>query len=358
MPATTRRERDGETRSAVPPGLAAHTWPKFPGSSVGQPLSALRGGIAGRPRPVSLEEKETRYPRLAADRGRPFVPGGATVLSRFQAMGSGASCGVLKFRSLVWVQLLLHSRGMEQRRQPASRRPLAHFVALLFVVGCGSSLGGTGGSGGAAGTGGTTGNGGSIGSGGAIGSGGGGSSACVQSSYPTTTICCLPATQDPLTRPYICDESTATWVCAGNQVQAPAISGCPVTPTGSGGASGGSVGSGGGGGIGGNLGSGGVGGDVGGNGDTGGLSGHSGANGNCGPATNGQGGSECGKEGNTCCTSGACDSGLRCISGAVCARQCSVDGGVSSCPSGGTCQSTSACCVGTGCAAVEVTVCL
>ncbi len=93
-------------------------------------------------------------------------------------------------------------------------------------------------------------------------------------------------------------------------------------------------------------------------GGIGGAGGLSGVNGTCGPANNGQGGSECGKQGITCCTSGACDSGLRCITGAICARLCSVDGGVSSCPSGGSCQSTSACCVGTGCAALQVMVCL
>ena len=38
MTETTRRERDGETRSPVRPGLDAHTWPKFPRSSVGHPL--------------------------------------------------------------------------------------------------------------------------------------------------------------------------------------------------------------------------------------------------------------------------------------------------------------------------------
>ena len=264
---------------------------------------------------------------------------------------------------------------MDERRQFAGRRSLVRFVALLFVVGCGSSLtGGTGGSGGAGGA-----------------SGAGGSSACPQSAYPTTSVCCAGfATQTPTTQSYVCDESTGTWVCPGADFQEPVTNGCLLTGaggalgtggsssgtgggtatgggTGTGGSgtgTGGSVGAGGSagsgaGGFGGNHGGGGGGGRAGGGGAAGGLSGHAGANGTCGPANNGQGGSECGKTGITCCTSGVCDPGLRCITGAVCARECSVDGGVTACPAGGgTCQSTSGCCVGTACAAIEVMVCL
>ena len=174
-------------------------------------------------------------------------------------------------------------------------RPV-YVAALLFTIGCGSSLsGGTGGSGGARGTGGAIFDGGSIGggggaagtggaaSGGNVGSGGvatgghvgsggggspgsgggGGSSAC-----PTTkpsSVCCLALVDhDPLTEPYVC-AGTGTWVCPAGTIQEPSISGCIVS--GSGGATGGSVGSGGGGGIGGRSG---VGGHAGGGGGTGG----------------------------------------------------------------------------------------
>ncbi len=227
-------------------------------------------------------------------------------------------------------------------RTAARIRPSVYFVGLLFIIGCGSSLmGGTGGSGGASGSGG-----GSGGSG-----GGGGVTACSQSTYPTNKVCCYALVDhDPLTEPFVCNESTGTWGCSGNQVEEPSIAQCIVKGPGTGGI----VGAGGSNGIGGSSGAGGSGGQAG----AGGISGHTGANGNCGPAMNGQGGSECGKSGITCCTGGACDQGLRCITGDVCAHECAADGGTSSCPFGGTCQSTSACCVGTACSAAQVMVCL
>ena len=220
----------------------------------------------------------------------------------------------------------------------ARRGHLVCLVALLLVgavvVGCGSSLkpgGGTGGAGGG---------------GGATGSGGvGGSSACSPSNFPAS-ICCLPSDHDPLVKPYVCD-STGTWVCPLGYFASPPAT-CIINTS-----TGGTVGAGG-------SGSGGIGGSAGGAGGTGGaggLSGHSGTNGSCGPVNNGQGGSECGMEGITCCNDGACNQGLRCISGDTCARECGIDGGVSCRPST-TCQTTSACCVGTACSAVQVTVCL
>src|SRR5438552_6079967 len=106
---------------------------------------------------------------------------------------------------------------MDERRQLAGRRPLLRFVALIFVVGCGSSLtGGTGGSGGAGGAGGA-----------------GGSSACPQNSYPTMSVCCAGfATETATTQSYICDESTGTWVCPGVDFQEPVTNGCMLTGTG------------------------------------------------------------------------------------------------------------------------------
>lgn len=225
---------------------------------------------------------------------------------------------------------------------------VVRLLALLLggaavAVGCGSSLSSGGGTGGAGG------------SGGATGSGGvGGASACSPSTSPGGG-CCLPTDHDPLVVPYVCDESTGQWVCPPGHLPTPPST-CIIsnnatggnTATGSGGVGGGSGGVGGG--------TGGIGG-VGGAGGAGGLSGHSGTNGNCGPANNGEGGSECGKEGITCCSSGACDQGLRCISGDTCARECPTDGGLS-CRSGTTCQTKPACCVGTACAALQVMVCL
>ena len=213
-------------------------------------------------------------------------------------------------------------------------------VALLFagaavVVGCGSALKPVGGTGGAGGGGGSTGSGGV-----------GGASACSQSDYPGG-ICCRPSDHDPLVDPYVCDESTGVWACPLGYVESPPAV-CTISTS-----TGGTLGTGG-------SGSGGVGGSAGtagGAGGAGGLSGHSGTNDSCGPSNNGEGGSECGKQGLICCTSGVCDQGLRCISGGTCARACAADGGVS-CLSGTTCQTKSACCVGTACAAVQVTVCL
>ena len=128
--------------------------------------------------------------------------------------------------------------------------PLA---ALLFTIGCGSSLsGGSGGSG-----------------------GGGGASVCPKTLL--SGVCCLALVDhDPVTEPYIC-ASTGTWVCPAGTIEEPSISQCIIGGTG--GATGGSVGSGGGGGIGGSSGSGGVGGLGGGTGGIGGLSGSSGADG-------------------------------------------------------------------------------
>ena len=236
---------------------------------------------------------------------------------------------------------------------------VVRLLALLLggaavAVGCGSSLSSGGGTGGAGGSGGATGSGGA-----------GGASACSPSTVPGGW-CCFPSdTHDPLLKPYICDESTGQWVCPPGLsptppstcfVPSPGTGGNPAT--GSGGVGGGTGGVGGGtGGIGGGTGGIGGTGGAGGAGGAGGLSGHSGTNGNCGPANNGEGGSECGKEGITCCSSGACDQGLRCISGDTCARECPTDGGLS-CRSGTTCQTTSVCCVGTACAAVQVMVCL
>jgi hypothetical protein len=285
------------------------------------------------------------------------------------------------------VQELLQSRGMEESRQRAGGRALVLFVGLLLIVGCGSPMtGGTGGSGG--GTGGVGGT--------------GGSSTCPQSTYPTS-VCCKALSEDPQTDRFVCDEN-GQWNCPAYDLLASSIDDCIVS-AGSGGTSGGSGGSngrgggtgsggstatggntgsggfaatggssgaagggglagnsgaagGGGGRVGGSGGAAGGGGRAGGSGGAGGLSGQAGTNGTCGPANNGEGGSECGKVGITCCTDGVCDTGLRCITGAVCARECAVDGGVASCPAGDTCRSTSACCVGGACAALEVMVCL
>jgi hypothetical protein len=239
-------------------------------------------------------------------------------------------------------------RRLVARRQAVRRGWSAHLLAIAFTVGCGSSLpGGTGGSGGAIGSGGSGGaTGGNVGSGGFatggnVGSGGGGGSMGCPKTQPGSVCCLALVDHDPLTEPFVC-VGNGTWVCPTGTIPEPSISGCIIHGTG------GSVGSGGNGGIGGHAGTGGI----------GGIGGSSGATGNCGPANNGAGGSECGKSGITCCTGGACDQGLRCIKGDVCARLCSVDGGASSCPTGSTCQTSSACCVGTGCAALAVMVCL
>lgn len=120
-------------------------------------------------------------------------------------------------------------------------------------------MGGTGGSGGALGRGGGAGGAIVIGdTGGSIGTGGvGGASACPPSAYPVTDVCCLAlVTHDPLTEPFVCNESTGTWGCGGSQVRASSVAGCISGTIGTGG----SVGSGGGGGIGGQTGSGGIGG--------------------------------------------------------------------------------------------------
>ncbi len=133
-------------------------------------------------------------------------------------------------------------------RGPRGR--VVHLAALLFTIGCGSSL--SGGSGGS-----------------------GGSSVCPKTLL--SSVCCLALVDhDPVTEPYIC-ASTGTWVCPAGTIEEPSISQCIIGGTG--GATGGSVGSGGGGGIGGSSGSGGVGGLGGATGGAAGLSGSSGGDG-------------------------------------------------------------------------------
>lgn len=127
---------------------------------------------------------------------------------------------------------------------------MVYLAALLFAIGCGSSL--SGGS-----------------------DGGGGASVCPKT-LPSGVCCLGLVDHDPVTEPHIC-ASTGTWVCPAGTIEEPSISGCYVRGTG--GSTGGSFGSGGGGGIGGSSGSGWIGGLGGGTGGAGGLSGSSGADG-------------------------------------------------------------------------------
>jgi hypothetical protein len=175
--------------------------------------------------------------------------------------------------------LLPQSRGMVERRQLTGRRPLLCFVALLFVVGCGSSLPGTG------------------------GTGGDGSSACPQNTRPTTTVCCagFSAQGGVSVQAYVCDDSTLSWMCPPGDFQDSATNRCMPGGTGSGGSSagsggvsgeggsngsGGSTGSGGSNGSGGSTGSGGRGGNGGGAGS--GAAGAGGRGGAAGAAGSGE----------------------------------------------------------------------
>jgi len=55
-----------------------------------------------------------------------------------------------------------------------------------------------------------------------------------------------------------------------------------------------------------------------------------------------------------------CPGGQTCIMGGTCAQSCTIDGGTDAsdaCPAGTTCQHANGFCEGTGCSAIQVTVC-
>jgi hypothetical protein len=87
------------------------------------------------------------------------------------------------------------------------------------------------------------------------------------------------------------------------------------------------------------------------------MGGHGGAAGGSGGGAGGGGGGNV-DGGSACNLTTPCPSGETCISGGTCAKSCAPDGGAAACPSGTTCQGTSGFCVGTGCAAIQVFVCL
>ena len=62
----------------------------------------------------------------------------------------------------------------------------------------------------------------------------------------------------------------------------------------------------------------------------------------------------------SCNTLTHCPAGQTCIMGGTCAQSCTIDGGTDAsdaCPAGTTCQHANGFCEGTGCSAIQVTVC-